>query len=448
MIIKKSLSFNGNARTIKAKKNILLSGILKVADTFVLLLLVPLTLGYVNPYEYGIWITLNSILTWIDSFDVGLGNGLRNKLTEALVENNTVSARKYVSTTFFMLIFIVVILCGVGVIAITNINWYILLNVNLKYVDNLNQIILVSFLLFSLNFVLKFVGNVYQALQLPSAMYVMNFVGHLLSLIVIYILTLTTSSNLFLIAIVYSAAPPLVYALAYPVTFYKLYVHLAPSIKYFDVKCVKTLFNLSVLFFVLQMASLILFSLSTLLISNMFGPKEVTPYNIVQRYFGVIPMLTNIIIAPMWSAATDAYVRGDIEWIKRSNKTINYLLMIALGIMTIMILLSSVIYGIWIGNKVEIPLSITVLMAIYNFIIMWSQAYSYFLNGMGKLKLQAINTVIVAFCFYPLCRYLGREFLVPGILIGMCIVNLSGAIINTIQFNLVVSKKAHGIWNK
>ena len=52
------------------------------------LLLVPITLGYLNPYEYGVWLTLNSILVWFNSFDIGLGNGLRNKLTIALAEND------------------------------------------------------------------------------------------------------------------------------------------------------------------------------------------------------------------------------------------------------------------------------------------------------------------------------------------------------------------------
>ena len=104
---------HGDARTVRANKNIVASGFIKLADTLVYLLLVPLTLGYLNAYEYGIWLTLNSMLTWINSFDVGLGNGLRNKLAIALAEGNRSSARIYVSTTFYMLIFII------GIIYIT-----------------------------------------------------------------------------------------------------------------------------------------------------------------------------------------------------------------------------------------------------------------------------------------------------------------------------------------
>ena len=93
----------GDTRSVKAKKNIIASGLFKGADLLIYLLLVPVTLGYLNPYEYGIWLTLNSILAWINSFDIGLGNGLRNKLAEAIAKDDKVLARKYVSTTLIMI---------------------------------------------------------------------------------------------------------------------------------------------------------------------------------------------------------------------------------------------------------------------------------------------------------------------------------------------------------
>jgi len=440
--------FKREGRTAKFKKNIVVSGAFKAADTLIYLLLVPLTLGYLNAYEYGIWITLNSILCWIDSFDIGLGNGLRNRLAEALAKDDKVQARKYVSTTLFMLIILVIVLSAIGFFIISQIDWFKLLNVDAGTVVNLTQIITISFCFFCLNFVLKFVGNVYQALQIPSAMYAMNFFAHLLSLVVIWFLTLVSTGNLLLIAIVYSAAPPVVYAIAYPVTFKKLFRYLDPSIKFFDKSCIKDLFNLSLLFFVIQLASLVLFSLSSIIISHKFGPVEVTPYNIVQRYFSVIPMLTNIILAPLWSATTDAYSRNDMKWIKDAHRTVLKLLAIVAVVLTLMVILSSLVYDIWIGDKVEIAFTLTLMIAIYSFILMWSQGYSYLLNGMGKLKLQAINTILVALVFYPLCNYFGSIYYVPGIILGMCLVNLSGAILNTIQYHLVINNKARGIWAK
>lgn len=439
--------FRGDERTTKANKNILVSAVFKIADTLIYLLLVPLTLGYLNPYEYGIWLTLNSILGWINSFDIGLGNGLRNKLAEALASNDKILARKYVSTAFYMLILMMIIIIIIGLSALHVINWEILLNLTVS-VAHLEEMIILSFVLFSINFVLKFVGNVFQALQLPSAMYIINFVGHFLSLVLIYILTLTTDGSLFLVALVYSASPPLVYAFCYPIVFKKMFRYLSPSLSYFEKGCVKGLFNLSILFFVMQISGLLLYSLSNIIISNMFGPAEVTPFNITQRYFGVVPMLSNVILAPIWSATTDAYIKGDFNWIKKTHKNMIRFLLLDLFIFIFMLLISPFAYSIWIGNEVEIPYSLSLLSALYNFIFIWSLSYSYILNGMGKLRIQILTTVFFALCFYPLSRALGEIYFVPGILMAMCLSVFWGAVLNTIQFNMIISNKAKGIWLK
>lgn len=438
----------GDSRSKKAAKNIIVASFFKVGDTLIYLLLVPLTLDYLNPFEYGIWITLNSILGWINSFDIGLGNGLRNKLSEAIASDDKEAARKYVSTAFVLLFCLGCILAVLGIFLIHKIDWYQLLNVSTENVNNLVDIITFSYIFFCINFVLKTIGNIYQALQLPSALHIMNFLGHLLALVAICILKQTVDGSLLWIAIVYSAAPPFVYLCAYPVTFYYLFKYLRPSFGYFDKNSVSGLFNLSIVFFLLQISSVILFSLSNLIISNIFGPTEVTAYNITQRYFSVVSMLFGIVLTPMWSAATDAYVKGELLWIQNTMRKLRRILLLVGVLLVVMVVFSPVIFDLWIGNDVNISVTLVGLMALYNYIIMYSLCYSYFLNGIGKLKLQSINTILVAMCFYPLCHYLALNFHVYGVIVSMCILNLPGAIINTIQFNKVINKTAKGIWNK
>lgn len=440
--------FKGDQRTIRAKKNIIFSIGIKGIDSLVYLLLVPVTLGYLNQYEYGIWLTLNSILMWINSFDIGLGNGLRNKLAIALANNNQSLARIYVSTTFFMLIAIMGGLVIVGTIAAPFIDWYEILNTTSINVPRLAEIVYISFTIFCLNFIFKFVGNVYLALQLPAINNLMVTMGHLLSLIIIFILTKTTDGSLLWVAVSYSASPLIVYLIAYPLTFFRVYPYLAPSYKLFKTQYLKQLFNIGIQFFLLQLSGLILFALSNLLISHMFGPETVTPYNIAYRYFSIILMAMGIIISPMWSATTEAYEKGDIIWIKRSMTSIHKILSIAIVILLIMVILSNWVYRIWVGTEVEIPYLLSILMAIYVLVLIFSLSYSNFLNGIGKLTIQTINTVSVAVLFIPFCYLLGQYFGLYGIVSGMIVLNLSGAVLNYIQFNKIIEGKAHGVWNK
>lgn len=438
----------GDERTAKVKKNVLFSLLIKGVDTIVYLLLVPVTLGYLNPYEYGIWLTLNSVLMWIQSFDVGLGNGLRNNLALALAHDDKKLARAYVSTTFFMLILIMVGLFAVCSLAFPFVDWYGLLNTNAEQVPRIGEIVFVSFALFCLNFVFNFVGHVYLALQLPAVNNFMVMLGHALSLGVIYVLTLTTDGSLFAVAVVYSAAPVAVYLAAYPVTFSLLFRYLAPSWRAFRWRYLKGLMNIGVQFFLLQLSAIVLFAASNLLISHMFGPERVTPYNIAYRFFSLVPILITLIIAPLWSASTDAYAKGDIAWIRRTMRKLRRILYaVGLGLVG-MVAVSPFVYRVWVGQSVEIPYVLSALMAAYIFILIWSMSYSNFLNGLGKLRIQTINTVIAALAFIPLSLGLGRVYDIAGILVAMCLVNLLGAVFNTIQFHKIVNGSATGIWDK
>ena len=99
----KDNSNNKDTRSSLARKNMLVSFITKCVGMLTSFLLVPLTLSFLNPEVYGIWLTISSILFWFTFFDIGLGNGMRNYVAESLSKGEIKLANKYVSTTFMFL---------------------------------------------------------------------------------------------------------------------------------------------------------------------------------------------------------------------------------------------------------------------------------------------------------------------------------------------------------
>lgn len=97
----------GNERSIKAKQNIAFSFIMKGLSIAVSLVLITLTMHYINPMRYGIWLTLSSIIGWMAFFDIGFGSGLRNKFAEAVAKGEHELARIYVSTTYAIMSIII-----------------------------------------------------------------------------------------------------------------------------------------------------------------------------------------------------------------------------------------------------------------------------------------------------------------------------------------------------
>ena len=79
---------NSSGRSKEAMRNIILSFFAKGISVASSLLIVPLTIHYVNPTQYGIWLTLSSIIGWVAFFDLGLGNGFRNRFAEAKAQGD------------------------------------------------------------------------------------------------------------------------------------------------------------------------------------------------------------------------------------------------------------------------------------------------------------------------------------------------------------------------
>lgn len=419
---------NPDERTRKMNRNTVNSMFIRVAGILVSLLLVPFTLGYLNPYEYGIWITLNSILTWINYFDIGLGNGLRNKLGEAIAGNDMKLGRVYVSTTFALLSIIVGILCIGILIANTFIDWNNVLNTNPR-IDNLNELVNIVMLCICASFVLRTIGVIYMSYQRTWMSSLLTFLGSLLSLIWIIYLKYFEEPSLVKVALAYSLSPLIIYILFYPITFYQHYKEIRPSLKHIQWRHAKSLGGLGIQFFVLQIAMLIVYGSSNFLISRIFSPEEVTPYSIANRYFNVVVLAFTILINPLWSAITDAYARKDKLWIKRSiNKMIKLWGLSSLGIV-LMVVISPIVYKIWIGHEVVIPISLSISIAVYNVILLWTNLFSAYCNGVGHLKNALWSMCIAAVLFIPTCLFTTKSLGVDGVAYSMGLVWLIPAVV-------------------
>ncbi len=439
----------GNKRTALIRKNILASFLIKGWSVIVQLTLVPLTLHCLGNYENGIWLTISSMLLWIDNLDIGLGNGLRNKLAEHLAHEERIKACEVVSSTIAMLFLIIVPILIIINILVLFTNTYCFFNVDKDVVNNLNTILATISILCGSTFIFKFIGNFYLGLQLPAINNLLVTLGQTLALIGTAIIYYTGAHSLFLISIVNTIAPLLVYLISYPITFCRRYKDLRPRFSFIKINTMKELLNMGVKFFLLQIGGVVLFMSSNIIISRLFSPEMVTPFQIAYRYFSVLMLLLTIVCIPYWTATTDAYQRDDFKWIKSANKTLNKCILVLIFLSLIMILLSKPIYRIWVGDGVEISLSMTILVAIYILILSTSVRYSYVLNGVGALRLQLIMTLSASIVYIPLAVIICKISNSINMLIGiMCLVNLPGLIVNFIQYNKVINKKAIGIWIK
>lgn len=301
---------------------------------------------------------------------------------------------------------------------------------------------------FCLQFIFKIVNTILIADQKSAFSDLINVAGSIISLLVIYLLVKNTKGSLFYVGLTFSAAPVIVLIISFIIVFNGIYKNYRPSFAAIKFKYSYDLMGLGIKFFIIQMACLIVFTSSNIIIAQLFGPSQVTPYNIASKYFSILIMAFNILISPFWSAYTEAYFKEDILWIKQSTLKI-IKIWIIFGLITVMMIFSGdFIYKLWVGKDVKISFLLTFLMGVYVIINNWNNIFANFINGVGKIRMSLYSGIIVSIINVPLAIVFGKLMGIEGIVLSSCICLLISAIWSPIQYQKIIKGDLRGIWGK
>lgn len=438
----------GHERTKKAKINIALSFILKVTNIATGLLLVPLVLNYLDETRYGIWLTLSSLVAWFTFFDVGLGHGLRNKLAESQAKGDESLSRKYVSTTYAGLAIISSLFFILFLIVNIFLDWSKILNTTLVPKHELNLLAIIVFGFFAMNLVFKLIQTILLANQSPAMVNLIQTSGSVLNLIIVYLLFQITTGKLIYLGITYSAVPVLILVAFSIILFTKKYNHLSPKFKFVDFSLFGDLFKLGSKFFLIQIAAVILYSTDNMIITQLFSPADVTPYNIAHKYFSILMIGFSIIVAPFWSAITEAYTKHEFTWIKKSVSKLLRIWLILIIFLFIMLIFSNKIYYLWLGDKVTVPFALSIAWFIFVAINSLGSIFVAFINGTGYLRLQMVIGLSAAVVNIPLSILLAKQcgLGVTGVILATLITQIIGVSLYIIQYNKIMNGKLNGLW--
>lgn len=437
-----------NIRTENAKKNIFASIIIKGISIITSFLLVPVTIDYLNPTRYGIWLTLSSMLTWIAFFDLGFTHGFRNKFAEAVAKRDTALAKCFVSTAYISLLIVFSIILLVSTLINQYIDWSKLLNVEIALNKEIKSVIDILLLFFCIQMVLKVVSTMIIADQKPAISSAIDTSGQVLALLAIFTLTKTTQGNLEDLAYAMSICPTLILIIATIYFFKTKYNQYKPSISFFRYDAIREILGLGSKFFIIQLSSIFVFQCINILISNTEGPDEVTVFNVIYKYFNTFNMLMTIILTPFWSAFTNAYHQNDFEWMRKTYKSLTQLwFLIAFGILIALVSYPFII-RLWLNDKVIIPPLVAVLIAFYIMVTTCAGISVSLLNGLGKIQIQMYIQLLFSIFTIPILYYLLKHFGLTGSIPFLILNPLLNLIFSRIQLNKILNNKAIGIWNR
>ena len=446
----KSFVVGGDERTRKMKRNSLSMLIIKGLSILVSLAYVPMMLKYVDRADYGVLLTLTSIVHWVAMLDIGLGNGLRNTLAKNLAREEYDKAKESVSSCYAALAIYVTAIVVVFLCVAPFLSWKGILNAPNNSEQELLGLAIIVFVSFCMQFVVNLLTSILYACQMPAFTSYIFFATQVVNFVLVYIMIHFFGMNSILqIGSVTCFTPPVVIIIFSLFLYRKKLSNIAPSFKCVRLKSVGGILSLGVKFFLLQIITIVLFQANNIIITQTVGPEAVVTYNVAYKYIGMTIVIFNIIISPVWSAATDAYVRNDYEWMKKTIIYLRKIFFIVIGIGSVMLVLSRFVYRVWLGkDTIDIPFTVSGLILAYCAFEILYRIYVAFINGVGKLHLQMIITSIIACLYIPVAVLLGKYMGLEGVLIANILVFVLNFLWSRTQCMKIVNQTATGIWNR
>ena len=386
-------------------RNVLLNYVFKVTSILLGLINTRLVLSYLGNNLYGLWVTVTSVITWMNSGDLGIGNGLRNGIAKAYGENDGETQSKLIETAFSSLFKLAFILFAVLLLISETLFQTNILPLGAR------SAMYITAIFFCCNLVLNISQSIALGYQKSWLSTLTLCEIQLFSIIFVLLLSeFGIDADLNIFAIVHgigTTVPNLVLIAILSIKGIKIINRI--NLKE-DKTTKKTIMTLGMRFFGIQLCAVVLYSTDSLIINKLISSEMVTKYAMITKVYDTGTSLFSILLISLWSAVTYHLAQNDIEWIKNKIKQLLLLWgLFSCGVVAVSIFFNYII-RMWLGQQaIYYEWHLICLFGAYCSMTAFSAIFVNVLNGMGEIRLQLILAVIAAFINIPLSVFLAKN---------------------------------------
>ncbi len=362
------------------------------------LILVRVCLGYMGEESYGLWMTITGFFQLFAFADFGLGNGLLTKLSMAYGRDNPEKSRQIISSAFFLLLMIAVVLGVIFAISYPYVPWAKLFNAKTEKTIQLSTILVTAVILpriFQLPFTT--IQRIQLALQEGYWTNLWQCLGSVLSLVGAYIVAWNDLGAGWLVFVV-AAIPSLMFVCNSAIFFYFTKPQYCPTWKHFERRETSELFSVGKSYFVLSVLLTLGLAVDNVIVAQVCGLQSVAKFAIVSRVTSIITMIMGVMVMPLWSANGEAMQRGDYAWIKRTlKKTLRVTLTLWSAGAAGLILIGPQCFNLWLGQDYSVSRTLLFAFLLRELSLCVASPFFMVLNGAGvvnaQIKVFAVFTI-------------------------------------------------------
>lgn len=437
------INIKGNKNIIN---NIIGAFIVRGGSLIVSLFTMPAYFRYFqNQSVLGLWFTILSVLNWVLMFDLGLGHGLRNKLTVALAEGNNDKAKKYISSAYISMAILILVLSIVSFFLFPYIPWNTLFNIDRELISYNTLVVSVKivFIGIMIQFLLKLITAILFSIQKSALVNFLNLVSNII--IVFFVLFAPTTNlkqNLITMSWVNTIAVNAPLLIMTIILFSTTLKSCRPSFKKYNNKYALEILKIGGVLLWLQVVFMIISSTNEFLISYLTTPAAVVEYQVYNKIFNVVSSLFVLTLVPIWSAVTKAQAENKYSWIKKVSNIL--LLMVGVAVMTELAIIPflQTFINLWLGySAINVKTGYAIIFAISNSIFILHSVNTSLANGMSYFRTQIIWMTFAAVVNIPLAYFFVQ---LTGGWIGVVLANILSLlpfeILEPIYFNKHITR--------
>ncbi|MFZ0662036.1 MAG: oligosaccharide flippase family protein [Acidobacteriaceae bacterium] len=296
----------------------------KGANLIIGAITVPITVRYLGAEGYGLWMAISSTVSMVIQFDIGIASTLTNLISEAFVKKDKELAAEYFTTALWIILGLVSLLGLAGWLVWPHVNWASLFHVSTPLLVRQAPVAMaVAFIVF-LGYLPS--GLATRILGGYQELHIANYFGIAGSLLGLLSILVVVHFRLGLPVLVGSFAGSMLVVnaacLAWICFFHKPWMKPWPS--RFRRAMTGSIFGSGSKFFLIQMANLIVWNSDNIVIAHFRGAAAVTPYSVTWKLVCYITALQTLAVPALWPAYSEAYVRGDLPWIRKTYRRVRW----------------------------------------------------------------------------------------------------------------------------
>ena len=377
------------------KKEIGLSLGYKIGGMSLSFIAISLLIQNVGVGTYGVWATLISLLAWLQLSDFGVGYALKNRIASG--DN----PKELLNLTIGVFQFYIVISCVIAVL-------FVFLGDYSDLVRQYKTETMILYLGMILFFPLTVGSAILQGMQKNSISNFMMFVQSLLWLACVYLWS--HGATLMALSILYISTVLVIAFFQYIWGLHLLTKHIREA--FVEIKNYKNfylaipLWGIGVRFVVLQLTSIILFSLGTYLTYSNLSPEAAAKYDVLFKFFQIFLTGFGIILSVYWPSISQAIGQSNHATLKRKFIELHLIsFSVSVAALLFATIIAQPLIDIYSHHKIHISMHEALVFCGFISIQMFAYSGAVFLNAAEQLKGQMFWAVFAAIFLVPLALY-------------------------------------------